>query len=557
MRRASIFSSFTFLNVTQFLGALNDNIFRLAVVFLGIGLLGEGETNQIVMTAGAFFVTPFILFSLPSGTLADRLSKRNILVAMKVAELLVMALGMFVFYLQSLWGSYVVLFLMASQSAVFGPAKYGIVPELVAREKIAVANGILTGATVIATILGVFFASLLTDLSHRNLTVVGGFCTVAAAFGLLASLAIEKTPPAGSTSRVNVRLLSQIIRIMRRSRGENYLFSAIMGSAYFYLFGSFVQLNSLPYTIQALGLTDVESGYLFAVASLGIAIGALLAGKLSGKYVELGLSPIAGLILGIFFCLTQIGAGSVVNAALLLAFLGGLGGMFLVPFDAYIQSASLDKERGENVSAANFLAFVGVLFSVALFSLLTMVFDLSAIAAFRVIGIITIAISLSLSLRLTDTFVRLAARILYAKKGKRNIEGQERISQKIPTLFLCSAPSPAAGLLFMIILQQRYMRLVMERPPNSSLLFRIVCRLSKVAFYTGAIVPEAGAGKWAKRWLERGYSVTILPQRAESISLDALARELTRKRPIDLLHIRLTAKGLGNWAPPLRALISK
>ncbi|MGE3953973.1 MAG: MFS transporter [Parachlamydiales bacterium] len=554
--RRSIFSSFAFLNATQFLGALNDNIFRLTTVFLGIGLLGEGKTNLIVLIAGAFFVAPFILFSLPSGTLADRISKRTILVAMKGAEVIIMALGMASFYYQTLWGAYAVLFLMAAQSAVFGPAKYGIVPELVSREKIAIANGILTGATVIATILGVLLASLLTDLTHRNLVLVGAFCTAVALLGLFTSLAIEKTPPAGSTSKINAHLFSQILRVMKRARGENYLFTSILGSAYFYLIGSFVQLNSLPFTIENLGLTDVQSGYLFSVAALGIAVGAFLAGKLSGRYVELGLSPITGLILGLFFCFTELGAGSIIAAILLLAFLGGLGGMFLVPFDAYTQSASLDHERGENVSAANFLAFIGVLLSVGLFYLSSTLFHLSSIGSFRVMGIVTIAISLSLSLRLTDTFVRLAARLLHFRPAHRQIQGADKISHHHPTLFLCSTPTPEAGLLFMIILQQRYMRLVIEEPEKPSPLFRFVCRLAKVGFYQGAITPGGPVGPKAALWLKRGYSVALLPRKPESISLASLAQTLAKERHVDLLHIRLTAKGPGRWAPPMRAVIS-
>ena len=131
------FSSFTYLNVTQFLGALNDNIYKLLIVYFFIQLEGIEYSHQILATTGAVFVIPFLLFSAISGTLADRFSKRDIIVTTKILELVIMGLAVCAFAFQSKWGSYAILFMLATQSAIFGPSKYGIVPELVASEKIS------------------------------------------------------------------------------------------------------------------------------------------------------------------------------------------------------------------------------------------------------------------------------------------------------------------------------------------------------------------------------------------------------------------------------------
>lgn len=129
------FSSFTYLNVTQFLGALNDNIYKLLIVYFFIQLEGIEFSHQILATTGATFVIPFLLFSAISGTLADRFSKRDIIVITKILELVIMGLAVCAFAFQSKWGSYAILFMLATQSAIFGPSKYGIVPELVSSEK--------------------------------------------------------------------------------------------------------------------------------------------------------------------------------------------------------------------------------------------------------------------------------------------------------------------------------------------------------------------------------------------------------------------------------------
>ena len=86
-------SSFTYLNATQFLGALNDNLYKLLIVYFCIDILGVEHSTKILATAGAVLVVPFLLFSSTSGMLADRYSKRNIIVICKVLETVIMSLG--------------------------------------------------------------------------------------------------------------------------------------------------------------------------------------------------------------------------------------------------------------------------------------------------------------------------------------------------------------------------------------------------------------------------------------------------------------------------------
>ncbi|MCX7668742.1 MAG: MFS transporter, partial [Anaerolineae bacterium] len=146
--------SFLWLNVAQFLGALNDNLFQLLMTFFVMDLAVFPTTERAMALAGAVFVLPFLLFSPLAGAMADRFSKGGIVRWMKVLEVVVMLAGLWAFAARSVWGIFAVLFLMALQSTLFSPSKYGIIPEIVPEHRLSRANGALTMFTYIAIIVG-------------------------------------------------------------------------------------------------------------------------------------------------------------------------------------------------------------------------------------------------------------------------------------------------------------------------------------------------------------------------------------------------------------------
>src|SRR5210317_2102033 len=145
--------SFAWLNTTQFFGALNDNIFQMLVIFFLTALIGGGTDAQASIMASAmiYFVLPFLLFSHAAGVLADRFSKRSVIVSTKFIEVIVMLGGLIAVYFRhpslSSVIMYAMIFLMCTQSAFFGPSKFGIIPELVDKTRLSRANGLLVGLT--------------------------------------------------------------------------------------------------------------------------------------------------------------------------------------------------------------------------------------------------------------------------------------------------------------------------------------------------------------------------------------------------------------------------
>ena len=429
-------SSFTYLNTTQFLVALIDNIYKFLIVYFLIYIQGVESTHRIMAYTGAIFVLPFLLFSATSGTLADRFSKRNVIVFAKIFEFMVTLLGALCFYYKSQAGSYCILFLLATTSAIFGPSKYGILPEIVSTDRISKANGLMTSFTFLAIIIGSFLASFILDYSNRNYIFAALMCCAISLAGLVSSFCIEYTPPSGSQKRFNVFFLNEIYATLKLTSYDTSLLMAVIGSAFFLLLGAFVQLNIIPFAMESLNLSDIQGGYLFLLTAVGIGTGALLAGKISGNIVELGLVPLAGL--GVVVCcyLLDIFSAHLYAVVPLLIVLGLFGGMYQIPLDSFIQVTSPNKNRGQVVAATNFLSFFGVLLASVLVFLLSEVFGFRADKGFTIIGTLTLGITIALAFQYFDFLTRFIAMVLSRLHFQTILNGKENIPEG-PAIYVC------------------------------------------------------------------------------------------------------------------------
>jgi len=398
------FRSFYFLNATQFLGAMNDNIFKLLVIYLLINLQGPAAANSILSLAGGIFVIPFLLFSSGAGVLADRISKRSIIVFTKLLEVLIMIFGLISVRYEWAFGAYAALFFMATQSAIFGPSKYGIIPELVEEKKVSKANGSITSFTYLAIILGTFLASFITKVTDKNFTFAAMFCIFIAITGLIASFGVRRTEPKNSTKKINPFFLYEIYQTLKISWTIPHLLPAIYASSFFLFIGAFTQLNIIPFAMQSLGLSEVGGGFLFLPTAVGIAIGAVLAGQLSKDRVEPGISCICGFFLVIFSFLLYLFASSLTITIINLTFIGIFGGAYLIPFDAFLQVNSPDEKRGQVIAAASFFSFVGVLMASFALYIISEELGFSAASGFAIIGVLTLFSNIIVTGRLSGLF---------------------------------------------------------------------------------------------------------------------------------------------------------
>src|SRR6266478_5217670 len=177
---------------TQFLGAFNDNVYKIIVSMRAVHV-AAGKGSEYLSLAGVVFVLPFLLFSGYSGHLADAISKRTVLISVKVFEIAVMALALAAFFTTRMELMLLVLFLMALHSTIFSPAKYGIVPEMLPDRELSRANALLEMSTFVAIVMGTAIGSALFTTWKDEPWKMGLMTLAVAIAGLLTSFKIPRT----------------------------------------------------------------------------------------------------------------------------------------------------------------------------------------------------------------------------------------------------------------------------------------------------------------------------------------------------------------------------
>ena len=281
------------LFVTQFQGAFSDNVLKNLVIFMLVAMnLTLAEKHRIGELVGALFSLPFILFSMAGGFLADRFSKRTISVGVKVFEILVMLLAL----AGLIWERMPVLlgcvFLMGVHSAFFGPSKYGLLPELLPEKKLSWGNGLLELGTFTAIILGTVTAGLMAEHFRGHHGRSGAILIALAVVGLFISLGITRVPAADPQRKFRANFLRSLFSQMRSWRGDRPLILAVLGNTYFNFLGALLLLNVFFFGADVLKVSEAQISWLNAALAVGIGLGSVTAGYLSGGKIEYGLVPL-------------------------------------------------------------------------------------------------------------------------------------------------------------------------------------------------------------------------------------------------------------------------
>ncbi len=358
---------------TNWLTAINDNIFRWFVIGVGKTFVGPEYYGQILMFGTVCFVLPYILFASPAGWLADRFSKRQVIVACKIAEIVIMALGVIALLCQSLFLLMAAVFFMGAQSALFAPSKVGTIPELLGENEISKGNGIFNLATLSAVVIGMGIGGKLADVAgqfgQENVWLTALVLVGVATLGTAVSLLIKKLPAARPSANFPVNFPGENVADIANLFRSGPLFRVALGVIFFWAIASFAQLNIDIFAEQSGGITESERTPLLVSLLLGVGVGSVLAGLASGDSIELGLVPwgaigMAFFAVMLFFAPADFLDGkSTLNIVIACGLLAGLGvsaGFFDVPLSSYLQHRSPIETRGAILSAANCLMFTGI-----------------------------------------------------------------------------------------------------------------------------------------------------------------------------------------------------
>jgi acyl-[acyl-carrier-protein]-phospholipid O-acyltransferase/long-chain-fatty-acid--[acyl-carrier-protein] ligase len=448
---------------TQFLGAFNDNLFKIVVSMLAVRAASGGGSGRELSLVGVVFILPFLLFSGYAGQVGDIYSKRTVLVVTKSLEIVAASLGLAAFLAGRLELTYVVLFLIALQATFFSPAKYGILPEMLPDKDLSRANGVLEMSTFVAIVAGTAIGSFMFDVWHDRLWLIGLVVVAVAIVGTAASFRIPHVRARSAERRVSWNPWSEIGAGLKRLRGDRVLFQTVVGVSYFWFLGSLLQLVMILFGAEVLGLSDRWIGILTTFAAIGIGVGSIAAGRLSGDKVELGLAPIGAIGMGVFSLLLARSGGSFAFAALNLTLVGFFAGLFAVPLNAMMQQRAEETERGRVMAVNNFFNTLGIMVASGVLWLTSDVLAMPPDRIVLVFGAITLVSSVYVLAVVPEFLIRFSLWLLTHTVYRIRIVGQENVPFRGPALLVCNHVSLVDGFLVGSSVQ-RFVRFLVYKP---------------------------------------------------------------------------------------------
>ncbi|TWT57920.1 Bifunctional protein Aas [Thalassoglobus neptunius] len=459
--------SFIGLVLTQFLGAFNDNLFRWLSVPIAEQVVGQ--SNAIAIGTVCLTV-PFLIFSPMAGWLADRFSKRSVIIAFKVAEIGIMLMAVLSILYGNVTALFSVVFLLGSQSALFGPAKFGSIPEILPTRLLSKGNGIMQLTSILAIGLGTVAGFALYDWARptlgagniQDLSAVSFILIGLAVAGTVSSLVIRTAAAGNSNARLQINPITAMVPPLRAVFSDPRLLKTALGISFFMFLGSLSQQNINPYGELILGLSKSDVGILLGILIAGVGCGSVLAGYWSEGKVELGIVPIGavGIVVSSFFL---VAAGWMYTpdyppkeqfaywgSCLGLFLLGSSAGLYDVPLEAYLQFRSDRKNRGMVLAGNYLISYVCIVLSAGVFLLLREVLDVSPLNIFLLGGLITIPVAWYVVFVVPDLTFRFFMWLLTHTVYKLRIFGRENIPEKGPGLIVPNHVSFVDGILMMI-----------------------------------------------------------------------------------------------------------
>ncbi len=503
-----------FYLTTEFLGVLNDNIFRMILILFAkniktsIGIFG---ISSYVSLVGIVFILPFLLFSGFGGYLSDAYNKKRVLILTKSLEVISMFMAVWSLPSGNLLYMLPILFLMATQSSLFGPAKYSIIPELVGETYLTRLNGLVEMTTVIGIVLGTVIGAVLYAAWAEDLRVAGYYMLIIAIVGWGSSFFIARVDSICVAKKLSLNPWREIWEGVQKLRKASSLMGVVLGILFFWFLGSFVQALLVVYGTEVLQVSDFLVGLLNAYIAAGIGIGALVAGRVSHGHSDLGLVPIAMFGMGIF--LWSLSSTSLyVTACCFLVPLGFFGGLYIVPLNAYLQKNAPIDSRGQLIATSNFLSFFGIFGSFVLLPLLHDWLHFTAVRIFFVLSLVTFGAAIWVKFQLPKVCFRFFFWVLTHTLYRIKIVGNQHVPSEGPALIVCNHLSYVDGFLIGASLDRHVHFMLWEKFYHIPWLNWFFQCMRVIPVYSGRKVVKTV--EMARRMLEEGHVVCVFPEGA-------------------------------------------
>lgn len=517
---------------TQFLGALNDNLFKTALVFLvTFGALAEGHDTALwTPMLHGLLILPFFLFSAMAGQLADKYEKARVVRYVKLGEVAVMGVAAAGFLMGNAVLLAVALFLMGTQSAFFGPVKYAILPQMLGRESLVSANALIGTATFVAILVGTMGGGLLMETSYAS-TVTAVLVLVVAVWGFLASRRIPEAPASAPELRFDWNPFRQMRRVCRYALEDETVWRSILGISWFWFFGATL-LTLLPvYSKSVLHVNEQVLTFFLMVFCVGIGVGALLCGRAARYRIELGLVPVGALGLSLFLLdlyfatmfyrasMNPVGLGAFLAASGSLRIVIDLfgvamsGGLYVVPLNALVQARSPRDKRSRILSASGILSAMFMVVSSAM-TLAYAALGIPSVYTYLVLAVMNAAVLCYILRLVPDVVLRLLVWLLVRVFYRLRVSGLDNVPETGPVVLAANHVTYVDALILSAALTRPIRFVMYYKFGELPLVGRVLKRARVIPIASGRENPEllCRAMDQIADALREGDAVCIFPE---------------------------------------------
>jgi acyl-[acyl-carrier-protein]-phospholipid O-acyltransferase/long-chain-fatty-acid--[acyl-carrier-protein] ligase len=486
----------------------------------------EGS-ELIVLTAivNALILLPFIFLFSPAGFISDKYPKTRVMEYAALAAVGITVLILLSYMAGWFWVAFAFTFLLAAQSAIYSPAKYGIIKEMAGSEKLAEANGVVQAVTIVSILLGaviysVFFEILLKERSTDPSLILQyiaplGFALIGASLVeyLLARKLVREFPAVAEAPKLvfdpqrhlHYKAIKRMIRLLR---SNELIWLSIIGLSLFWGISQVVVAIFGDYLKGTLGITNtVVAQGLLSLSGVGIVAGSLFAARMSRNFIETGIIPLgaAGITI-VLFAIPSLHALWSLGIAIFL--FGFSAGLLIVPLNALMQFATPMHKLGKVLAGNNLIQNISMLLFLVL-TALTGIFSLSSTVLFYLVACVALAGMGYTILKLPQSLIRYIVRILVAFRYRLDVQGLEHVDLSKGVLLLGNHVS----FLDWAILQMAYpgqIRFVMERS-----YYEVWYLKPFFAFFDAIPISSRGSKRALEevtKALKQGDSVAIFPE---------------------------------------------
>jgi 1-acyl-sn-glycerol-3-phosphate acyltransferase len=519
--------------LTQFLGALNDNLFKNAMVLLLTFKAAQStglDSGVLVNLAGGVFILPFFLFSATAGQLADKYERSRIIRLVKILEICIAAVGTVGFVTHHVALLFAALFLLGVHSTMFGPVKYAILPQHLRETELVGGNALVESGTFVAILFGTIIAGVLMARPDGATQLIPATTVTVALAGYLTSRGVPRAPAPDPGLRVEWNPIPVTWRTIVYARGNLVVFRSVLGISWYWFLGAMMLAQFPEYAKVHLGGQETMVTLLLAVFAVGVGLGSLLCEKMSGHKVEIGLVPFGAIGLTLFIVdlwLASPAAGALGEQSVTslisvpgtwriifdLIMIGAFGGFYIVPLYALVQVRSDPAHLSRVIASNNILN--------ALFMVVAALAGAAFIKAggtipqlFLVAAILNALVAIYIFLLVPEFLMRFLAWLLIHSIYRLRRIGIENIPEKGPALLTCNHVSFVDAVVILAA-SPRPIRFVMDhnifRVPVLSFVFRTGKAIPIASQKENPAMLEAAYAE-VSRALKEGDLVAIFPE---------------------------------------------